>query len=83
MGGKSKKQTVVRGQFHQEIETHRKALADLTPSLAAARVRAETIGRAADRLAAWAERLDSTLETKPDCRHANIGGHRGGAFCSI
>lgn len=61
----SKKQTVVRGQFHKEIETHRKALADLTPSLAAARVRAETIGRAADRLAAWAERLDSALEAKP------------------
>jgi DNA repair exonuclease SbcCD ATPase subunit len=61
----SKTQTAVRGQFHKEIETHRKALAELTPMLAAARVRSESIGRAADRLAAWAERLDSVLEAKP------------------
>jgi hypothetical protein len=62
----TKTQTAVRGQFHKEIETHRKALAELTPMLAAARVRSETIGRAADRLSAWAERLDSTLEAKPN-----------------
>ena len=61
----SKTQTAVRGQFHKEIETHRKALAELTPMLAAARVRSESIGRAADRLATWAERLDSLLESKP------------------
>jgi DNA repair exonuclease SbcCD ATPase subunit len=62
----TKTQTAVRGQFHKEIETHRKALTELTPILAAARVRSETIGRAADRLSAWAERLDSTLEAKPN-----------------
>ncbi len=61
----SKAQTAVRGQFHKEIESHRKALAELTPMLAAARVRSESIGRAADRLAAWTERLESTLEAKP------------------
>jgi seryl-tRNA synthetase len=33
--------------------------------LAAARVRSEFIARAADRLSAWAERLDSALEAKP------------------
>ena len=53
-----KTQTAVRGQFHKEIENHRNALAELTPMLAAARVRSESIGRAADRLATWAERLD-------------------------
>jgi DNA repair exonuclease SbcCD ATPase subunit len=61
----SKTQTAVRGQFHKEIEAHRKALAELTPMLAAARVRSESIGRAAGRLAVWAERLDATLEAKP------------------
>lgn len=60
-----KAQAAVRGQFHNEIETHRQALAELTPMLAAVRVRSESIGRAADRLSAWAERLDSTLEAKP------------------
>lgn len=61
----SKAQTAVRGQFHKEIESHRKVLAELTPMLAAARVRSESIGRAADRLVAWTERLESTLEAKP------------------
>jgi predicted ATPase len=61
----SKKQTAVRGQFHKEIETHRKTLADLTALLAAARVRAESIARAANRLSTWAERLDAILEAKP------------------
>jgi chromosome segregation ATPase len=61
----SKPQAAVRGQFHNEIEAHRKKLADLTPMLAAARVRSESIGRTADRLLGWAERLEATLSASP------------------
>jgi DNA repair exonuclease SbcCD ATPase subunit len=60
-----KAQSAVQGQVHKEIEGHRKALAEVTPLLAAARVRSETIGRAADQLVAWTDKLDELLERKP------------------
>lgn len=57
----SKTQTVV----HKEIDDHRKQLANLTPQVAAARVRFETIGRAAERIEEWASDLSELLERKP------------------
>ncbi len=57
----SSAQTVV----HKEIEGHRTALAEVTPQVAAARVRAEVIARSADRLAEWTETLEDVLDREP------------------
>lgn len=58
----SKTQTVV----HKEIDANRKLLATLTPQVAAARVRAETIGRVTERIEEWASDLSELLERKPN-----------------
>lgn len=55
-------QTVV----HKEIEGHRVALAEVTPQVAAARVRAEVIARSADRLAEWTTTLEDVLDRRPN-----------------
>lgn len=61
-----KTQSVAQGQVHKEIEAQRKSLGEVTPLLAAARVRSEAIGRAADQIAAWSLKLDDVIERKPD-----------------
>lgn len=61
-----KAQSAAQGEVHKEIETQRNALSQLTLLLSAARVRSETIGRTADQLATWVEKLDDVLERKPD-----------------
>jgi DNA repair exonuclease SbcCD ATPase subunit len=61
----TKAQAAAQAQAHKEIEVQRKALAELTPQLAAARVRSEVISRAADQLGAWTDRLEDLLERKP------------------
>lgn len=50
---------------HKEIVAHRTALGELTPQVAAAGVRAETITRVSDRLAQWTQKIDTLLENKP------------------
>lgn len=60
-----KAQSAAHSQVHKEIEAQRKALAEVTPRLAAARVRSEAIGRAADQLAAWSQKLDDVIERNP------------------
>ena len=61
----TKKQAAAQGGVIKEIAEHRKALNEITPALAAAGVRADVIGRATDRLAAWCERLSTHLEAAP------------------
>ena len=50
---------------HAEIDGFRQALAEVTPSIASAHVRAEAIGRGADRLSVWVSELDHLLDIKP------------------
>jgi len=50
---------------HKEIEGHRKALAEVTPQVASARVRSEAIGRSADRLTEWTDTLENVLDRRP------------------
>lgn len=61
----TKKQAAVQTGVVKEIADNRTALTELTPKLAAARVRAETIGRATDQLSAWSERLIAHLDAAP------------------
>lgn len=61
----SKAEGAAPGRVHKEIVGHRRALAELTPQVAAARVRSELIGRATDRLVEWSSSLESLLERKP------------------
>jgi predicted ATP-dependent endonuclease of OLD family len=61
----TKKQAAVQSGVVKEIAEHRAALNELTPTLAAARVRAEAIGRATDRLSAWSEQLVTHLDAAP------------------
>lgn len=61
----AKAQTEVQTQTQREIEVHRTALSELTPLLAAARVRSETIRRTADQFASWADQFEALLERKP------------------
>jgi len=60
-----KAQSSAQTQVHKEIEAHRRALAEITPLVAAALVRSEAIGRAADRLKAWADSLEDVLDRRP------------------
>ncbi len=60
-----KAQSAAQSKVHKEIEGHRKALADVTPLIAAASVRSEAIERAADRLSTWAFDLADLLDRKP------------------
>jgi predicted ATPase/seryl-tRNA synthetase len=50
----------------KEIEGFRSTLAELTPSVAAAKVRSETIARITDRLVEWSDKFDNLLERKPE-----------------
>lgn len=61
----TKKQAAVQSGVVKEIAEHRTALNELTPTLAAARVRAEAIGRATDRLSVWCEQLVTQLDAAP------------------
>jgi predicted ATPase len=61
-----KAQSAAQTHVHKEIEAQRKSLGEVTPQLAAARVRAEAIGRAADQVGTWSQRLDEIIERKPD-----------------
>lgn len=61
----TKRQAATQSTVAKEIVEHRTALSELTPALATARVRAEAIGRAADRLAAWSEKLGVCVEAAP------------------
>ena len=61
----TKAQSTAQSLVHKEILAHRATLADLTPQVAAARVRSETIARIADRLADWSQKLDNIVEHKP------------------
>jgi DNA repair exonuclease SbcCD ATPase subunit len=60
-----KAQTAGQTKVHQEIKVFRDSLAEITPLVAAAQVRSEAIGRAADQLGNWIGKLDDLLERKP------------------
>jgi len=60
-----RKQSAAQSTVHKEIDVDRKALAGLTPSVAAARVRAETVSRIADRLIIWTNALANLIEDVP------------------
>ncbi len=60
-----KVQSASQSKVHKEIEVHRTTLAEITPLVAAARVRSEVIGRSADRLTAWTNSLEDLLDRKP------------------
>ncbi len=61
----TKKQSTAQKGVNSEILAQRAAIAELTPQVAAARVRSETIGRTTDRLAEWTQKLDGLLEQRP------------------
>lgn len=61
----AKKQSTAQSGVHKEIVAHRTALGELTPQVAAAGVRAETITRVSDRLGQWTQKIDTLLENKP------------------
>ena len=61
----AKKLSTAQSGVHKEIVAHRTALGELTPQVAAAGVRAETIRRVSDRLAQWTQKIDTLLENKP------------------
>jgi ABC-type Mn2+/Zn2+ transport system ATPase subunit len=60
-----KKLSTAQSSVHKEIVANRTALGELTPQVAAAGVRSETITRVSDRLAQWMQKLDTLLEHKP------------------
>lgn len=60
-----KAQSDGRTKVHKEIEVQRKALAEITPLVASARVKSESIGRASERLGRWARKLDELLDQRP------------------
>jgi DNA repair exonuclease SbcCD ATPase subunit len=60
-----KAQMASQSKVHKEIEADRAVLAEITPLVAAARVRSETIGRSADKFAAWSNMLEDVLDRKP------------------
>jgi chromosome segregation ATPase len=55
-----------RSSDHQEIDLHRNALEELTPSLAAAHVRAEAISRSAEKMASWVDEIVHAVLRKPE-----------------
>lgn len=61
----AKKLSTAQSGVHKEIVAHRTVLGELTPQVAAAGVRAETITRVSDRLAQWTQKIDTLLENKP------------------
>ncbi len=61
----AKKLSAAQSGVHKEIVAHRTTLGELTPQVAAAGVRAETITRVSDRLAQWTQKIDTLLENKP------------------
>ena len=61
----AKKLSTAQSGVHKEIIAQRSALGGLTPQVAAAGVRAETITRVSDRLAQWTQKIDTLLENKP------------------
>jgi len=60
-----KAQSTAQASVHKEITVFRKSLEELTPTLAAARVRAEAIGRTVERFSEWLEELDSMADRRP------------------
>ena len=61
----TKKLSTAQSSVHKEIVAHRTALGELTPQVAAAGVRSETITRVSDRLSQWTQKIDTLLEHKP------------------
>jgi DNA repair exonuclease SbcCD ATPase subunit len=61
----AKTQSTAQSSVHKEIVAHRTALGELTPQVAAARVRSETISRITDRLIEWSQELDALIEHRP------------------
>jgi hypothetical protein len=60
-----KKQAAAQVSVHKEINVFRKSLAELAPTLAAARVRSEVIGRTVSSYSDWLEELDSVADRHP------------------
>jgi len=60
-----KKQATAQASVHKEITVFRSSLAEVTPTLAAARVRAEAIGRTVAQFSEWLEELDSIADRRP------------------
>jgi len=60
-----KLQSAAQKGVHKEILTQRTALSELTPLVAAARVRSETVGRISDRISGWSSTLEGLLDSKP------------------
>ena len=61
----AKRLSTAHSGVHKEIVAHRTALGELTPLVAAAGVREETVTRVSDRLAQWVQRMETFLENKP------------------
>jgi chromosome segregation ATPase len=60
-----KAQSAAQSKVHAELQRYRATLEELTPLVAAARVRTDTIGRVTDPLLAWSEQLADLMEHKP------------------
>lgn len=60
-----KAQAKAQTTVHKEIEGFRKLLNELTPPLASARVRAESIERVVDSFAEWLEEVDAAVDRHP------------------
>jgi hypothetical protein len=61
----AKAQSAAQSKVHAELQRYRATLGELTPLVAAARVRADTIGRVTDPLLAWSDQLADLMEHKP------------------
>ncbi|MGB9366218.1 MAG: ATP-binding protein [Xanthobacteraceae bacterium] len=60
-----KSQAAAQTSVHKEIDVFRKSLTELTPTLAAARVRAESLGRTVDAFTEWLEEFDGVADRHP------------------
>ena len=60
-----KAQAAAQVTVHKEITVFRSSLEEVTPALAAARVRAEATGRTVEQFSEWLEELDSVADRRP------------------
>jgi DNA repair exonuclease SbcCD ATPase subunit len=61
----AKAQSATHTKLNKTMQAERQALAEVTPAVAAARVRFETISRSSDRLTEWLRSMESLVDHKP------------------